>query len=81
MIKELGSPNSSIPKTSSFLSAKNEFDDKYRDAKFLPKSFVPVNRQIIENIKIRNENGEPVEEYYKWHIFPRKRNQQRGDLT
>jgi len=69
MVKELGSSNSNVLKTSSFLSAKNQFDDKYRDTKFLPKSFVPVNGQIIENIKIRNENGKPLEEYYKWQFI------------
>jgi len=52
-----------------FPDAKTEFDEKYRNTKFLDKGLVPINGKIVENIKIRNEKGEKVEEYYKWQFI------------
>ncbi|MCD6573537.1 MAG: hypothetical protein J7K95_05540, partial [Thermoplasmata archaeon] len=55
--------------TNSFLKAKEEFDKKYGKISFLKRSLVPVNGKIVENIKIRNEKGEKIEEYYKWQFI------------
>ncbi|MCD6168301.1 MAG: N-6 DNA methylase [Caldisericia bacterium] len=55
--------------TKSFLKAKEEFDKEYGSISFLKKSLVPVNGKIIENIKIRNEKGKKIEEYYKWQFI------------
>lgn len=52
-----------------FAQVKKDFDEIYRDKKFLKKSIVSVNGKIVENIKIRNEKNEPIEEYYKWQFI------------
>ena len=70
MVKQLKLNNTESGKpTNTFLSAKEEFDKKNRGVSFLKKCIVPVNGKIIENIKIRNENGEKIEEYYKWQFI------------
>ena len=53
----------------SFLEAKVEFDGKYKATEFLKTSLVTVNGKIIENIRIKNEKGERIEEYYKWQFI------------
>ncbi|HDK27337.1 MAG TPA: SAM-dependent methyltransferase [Candidatus Atribacteria bacterium] len=55
--------------TTTFFKAKEEFDKKHKSVSFLKISLVPVNGKIIENIKIRNEKGERIEEYYKWQFI------------
>lgn len=55
--------------TSSFLNAKEKFDKIYANVFYLPQSLVPVNGEIVKNIKIRNERGEKIEEYYKWQFI------------
>jgi len=53
----------------SFLKAKTEFDEKSKDINLLSRSLVPVNGKFIDNIKIKNQNGEKIEEYYKWQFI------------
>lgn len=53
----------------SFLKAKDEFDEIAKNISLLKKSFVPIHGKIIEDIKIRNEKGEKIEEYYKWQFI------------
>ncbi|MEM4058793.1 MAG: N-6 DNA methylase [Thermoplasmata archaeon] len=55
--------------TKSFLKAKTEFDEKYKNIKLLDRSIVPVNGKVIDKIIIRNEKGERKEEYYKWQFI------------
>jgi len=59
--------NSKSP--SSFLKAKQEFDEVYKNTSILAKSLVPVNGKYVENIELRNTKGEQLEEYYKWQFF------------
>lgn len=53
----------------SFLDAKKDFDEKHKSLCFVKRSLVPVNNKIVENIRIRNEKGEKIEEYYKWQFI------------
>jgi len=61
--------NSGLVQSKSFLKAKVEFDDKYKVTEFLKRSLVPVNGKMIEDIRIKNEKGERIEEYYKWQFI------------
>ena len=65
---ELNNAEASKP-TNTFLRAKERFDKKHKGVSFFRKSLVPVNGKNIENIKIRNEKGEKIEEYYKWQFI------------
>lgn len=52
-----------------FLEAKKDFDRKYSGKDIIPKSLVLVNGKVKDNIRIRNEEGEELEEYYKWQFI------------
>jgi len=63
-------PHQKNPKPyKSFTQAKNEFDQTYQHRKTIDQSMVPVDGKIINNIRIRNDDGEPLEEYYKWQFI------------
>ena len=51
-----------------FSEAKDKFDTQYRNNLFLEKSLVPSNGKYIENISLKNKEGLPSEEYYKWQF-------------
>ena len=53
----------------SFTQAKNKFDEEQKNRQFIKKSLVPVDGKVIENIRIRNEKNEVLEEYYKWQFI------------
>ena len=52
-----------------FLEAKKDFDQKFSGQKFLPKSLIPINGEFKNNIRIRNDKGKELEEYYKWQFI------------
>jgi len=52
-----------------FLNAKEKFDELYKNSQFL-QSFLPIHTNVIpKDVKIRNDKGEKLEEYYKWQFF------------
>ena len=51
-----------------FSEAKNKFDEKYFSQQEI-KSLVPVNLVPSKKYIIKNRNGIPNEEYYKWQFF------------
>ncbi|MHB1731912.1 MAG: HsdM family class I SAM-dependent methyltransferase [Ferrimicrobium acidiphilum] len=52
-----------------FLEAKESFDKGLGLQQLLPSSIVPVHGKIVSSIAIRNDAGEPFEEYYKWQFI------------
>lgn len=54
---------------SDFAKSKEEFDEKYGDKRKLSKSFVPVDQSYKEDIELKNQAGEKLEEYYKWQFI------------
>ncbi|MGG4335956.1 HsdM family class I SAM-dependent methyltransferase [Priestia aryabhattai] len=52
-----------------FSETKINFDEEYKVKQFLTKSLVTVDGKFIENIKIRDVNNNPNEEYYKWQFI------------
>lgn len=52
-----------------FQQLKIIFDNQYRISLLLNKSLVPVNGKYIEDISLKNNKGEPSEEYYKWQFI------------
>jgi type I restriction enzyme M protein len=54
---------------STFAEAKTNFDTGLGKAKELPTSLVPVDGKTKKNISIRNPNGKPLEEFYKWQFL------------
>lgn len=61
--------NPLLEKQRKFVEKKKEFNEKYSNSNVLEQSLVYVNGKIIENIKIRNDKGEKIEEYYKWEFI------------
>lgn len=51
-----------------FLQAKYEFDELFANKKELT-AFLPVNLQIGKVYNIKDGQGKPIEEYYKWQFF------------
>jgi type I restriction enzyme M protein len=51
-----------------FLDKKMEFDNGVDKSEFLETSLVPVDGEYISDIKIRNADGDKLEEYYKWQF-------------
>ncbi len=51
-----------------FLDKKMEFDNGVEKSEFLATSLVPVDGEYISDIKIRNADGDKLEEYYKWQF-------------
>lgn len=51
-----------------FASAKIDFDNAHRTSK-TSKCIVPVNGKIKNESPIRDVNGQPSEEYYKWQFI------------
>lgn len=52
-----------------FSEAKLKFDTEHKAKDFLKKSLVTVDGKFIEDIKIKDINNEPNEEYYKWQFI------------
>ena len=52
-----------------FSQAKVEFDNKYSSEKYIDKSLCSVDGKFIEHIKIKDVNGNPNEEFYKWEFI------------
>lgn len=50
-----------------FTTAKNDFDRVHKNAQ-TAQCIVPVNGKIRDAIAIRDKNGNPSEEYYKWQF-------------
>jgi type I restriction enzyme M protein len=51
-----------------FIESKKKFDDTYKNTLLLKKSLVPINGKYIENISLKNKQGKPSEEFYKWQF-------------
>ena len=51
-----------------FLDKKMEFDNGVDKSEFLETSLVPVDGEYISDIKIKNADGDKLEEYYKWQF-------------
>ena len=49
--------------------AKVEFDNKYSSEEYIDKSLCSVDGKFIEHIKIKDVNGNPNEEFYKWEFI------------
>lgn len=52
-----------------FSQAKINYDLDYANASVLPKSFCTVDGKFIENIIIKDAEGKPNEEFYKWEFI------------
>lgn len=52
-----------------FSQAKVEFDNKYSSEEYIDKSLCSVDGKFIEHIKIKDVNGNPNEEFYKWEFI------------
>lgn len=52
-----------------FAEKKLEFDRNFGKNEMLATSFVPVDGKYIDNIFIRNDKGQKIEEYYKWQFI------------
>ncbi len=53
---------------SKFAEFKSQFDSSFAAASHLPRSLVPVNGKYVDNISIKNKDGQAIEEYYKWQF-------------
>lgn len=54
---------------SKFLDAKIRFDQEHQNKDYLSNSPIPVNGKMLQNIKVKNEKHERIEEYYKWQFI------------
>jgi type I restriction enzyme M protein len=54
---------------SKFAGAKQQFDEGPGRQKVLPAALVPVNGKPKNSIDIRNDSGQPLEEYFKWQFI------------
>lgn len=52
-----------------FIEEKAKFDEIYKNKETINKSLVSVDGKILENIKIKDKKGFPLEEYYKWQFI------------
>lgn len=52
-----------------FAEKKAEYDNSIGKNNTISVSLVPVDGKYVKNIKIRNEAGEKMEEYYKWQYI------------
>ena len=52
----------------SFLESKNKFDKKYTNTN-LEQSIVPVDGKYLKDIHLKDKQGNPSEEYYKWQFI------------
>ena len=55
--------------SSTFVEAKNLFDQEYSTSLLLPHSLVPVDGKPLGNISLKNTRGEKSEEYFKWQFI------------
>ena len=55
--------------SSTFVGAKNLFDQEYGTTLVLPHSLVPVDGKHLANISLKNTAGEKSEEYFKWQFI------------
>ena len=54
---------------STFVGAKNLFDQEYGTTLVLPHSLVPVDGKPLGSISLKNTTGERSEEYFKWQFI------------
>lgn len=52
-----------------FAQARIKFNEMYKNKNILQKSFCTVDGKFIENITIKDVNGQPNEEFYKWQFI------------
>ena len=52
-----------------FSQARNKYNELYQQKAILPKSLCSVDGKFIDNISIKDVNGNPNEEYYKWEFI------------
>ncbi|PIT84469.1 SAM-dependent methyltransferase [Candidatus Micrarchaeota archaeon CG10_big_fil_rev_8_21_14_0_10_45_29] len=52
-----------------FIDAKTKFDTDNKNKNSIDRSLVTVDGKIVNNVKIRNEKKERLEEYYKWQFI------------
>ena len=52
-----------------FSQARNKFNELYQKKELIPKSLCSVDGKFIDNITIKDVNGNPNEEYYKWEFI------------
>lgn len=52
-----------------FSEAKINFDQKYRTLTHIDRSLVTVDGKYVDNIRIKDVNDDPNEEYYKWQFI------------
>ena len=55
--------------SSTFVGAKNLFDQEYGTTLVLPHSLVPVDGKHLANVSLKNTAGERSEEYFKWQFI------------
>ena len=55
--------------SSTFVGAKNLFDQEYGKTLILPHSLVPVDGKPLANISLKNTKGERSEQYFKWQFI------------
>ena len=51
-----------------FSQARINYNNEFRGKEVLPKSLCTVDGTFVENISIKDVNGNPNEEYYKWEL-------------
>lgn len=54
---------------SDFSTAKQQFDCGLGMGALLPNALVPVDGKMKANISLRDTNGNPLEEFYKWQFI------------
>ena len=52
-----------------FSQARINYNNEFRGKEVLPKSLCTVDGTFVENISIKDVNGNPNEEYYKWEFI------------
>lgn len=58
-----------IDNLNNFSEALLKFKQQYSNKNYLEKSIVTVDGKIVENIGIKDINGKPNEEFYKWEFI------------
>ena len=55
--------------SSTFVEAKNLFDQDYGTTLILPQSLVPVDGKMLDDVSLKDSAGQRNEEYYKWQFI------------
>ena len=56
-----------------FSQAKIKFDKEYLTKDILKKSLCTVDGKFIDDINLKDVNGKPNEEFYKWEFIYKNR--------